>query len=198
MQHFSPENISVMTGRAVTKVDKEFVVITGAAGKQSIGCDFVLWAAGIKPSELVFTPKVEKNSGFLVVDEYLRIQGLQNVFAVGDCALVKDKNGGYVPWLAQAAVAEGKIAASNIVAAVNNHSLQTFVLKSKGFILPIGKGVAVADLVLPVIKARLFFDGFPAWWLNRTIYLLNMLAPRHKLKVAWLWMLGLFRKRIVN
>lgn len=187
------EKIQLLAGAAVTEVRKGFVSVEGSSGKKRIDCDMAVWAAGIRPSELRFVPKAGKSHGNVVVNSCLQLPIFPNVFAVGDCALAKSPDGTIVPWLAQSAVQEGRIAAANIVAAIRGKPQQKFVFRPKGLILPVGKGAALADISM--LGFDFFFDGFLAWWLNRTIYLMNMLSLRHKLKVAWLWTLGLFKGR---
>ena len=54
--------------------------------------------------------------GRVPVDEYLRVAGLDSVWAIGDCAAAPDPRGGICPPTAQHAVRQGPVAARNIAA----------------------------------------------------------------------------------
>ncbi len=182
----SRKNIRLLLGTAVLKVGKNFVV-TDKSGK--IPADLIIWAAGVKPASIAVTPAIELPGGFFPVDRCLRLKGYKNVFAVGDCAFAANPDGSAIPQLAQSAAEEGKFVANNVLAAIRDKPLKEFVFRQKGFMLPFGKGRAVAEV------GSLIFDGFFAWWLNRTVYLFNMFSLSHKLYVLWRWNVGLFQKR---
>ena len=54
--------------------------------------------------------------GRVPVDEHLRVQGMDSVWAIGDCAAAPDPRGGLCPPTAQHAVRQGPVAARNIAA----------------------------------------------------------------------------------
>lgn len=183
---FNKEKISLLLGTGVVKVGKNFV-ITDA--KQKIPADLVVWTAGVKPCPVDVIPKTTVQNGFFPVDSYLRLNDYKDVFAVGDCALAKNQDGSLVPQLAQSAREEGVVASENILADINKKPLKKFFFNQKGVIIPLGKGHAIADI------KGFVFSGFFAWWLNRTVYLMNMFGFFHKLYVVLNWTIGLFRKR---
>ncbi|HKI66624.1 MAG TPA: FAD-dependent oxidoreductase [Solirubrobacterales bacterium] len=77
----------------------------------------VVWTAGVSPH-----PSLRKLSlplderGRAPVDDHLRVQGLDAVWAIGDCAAAPDPRGGLCPPTAQHAVRQGPVAARNIAA----------------------------------------------------------------------------------
>ncbi len=183
---FSVKNVKLLADRAVVEVGIGFVVTDKG---EKIPADVLVWAAGVKPASIDVTPALELPKGYFPVDSFLRLQGYENVFAIGDCSFAKNPGGFQIPQLAQSASEEGKFVAHNVLASVSKMPLKRFMFRQKGFLLPLGKGRAVAEI------KGVSFDGFFAWWLNRTIYLANMFTLSHKLYVAWNWTLGLFRKR---
>ena len=54
--------------------------------------------------------------GRVPVDDHLRVQGMDSVWAIGDCAAAPDPRGGVCPPTAQHAVRQGPVAARNIAA----------------------------------------------------------------------------------
>src|SRR5712691_1292135 len=77
----------------------------------------VVWTAGVAPHPSLRTLSVPLDErGRVPVDEYLRVEGLERVWAVGACAAVPNPDGGISPGTAQQAVLQGPVAARNIAA----------------------------------------------------------------------------------
>ena len=114
------------------------------------------------------------------------VEGYPGVWALGDCAVIPDENGGYQPPTAQHASREGKVLAHNIVASVCGDDLIPFRFKTLGLLASIGRRTGVARIL------GFNFSGFVAWWLWRTIYLLKLPRFEKKLRVALDWTLDVF------
>jgi NADH dehydrogenase FAD-containing subunit len=67
------------------------------------------------------------------------IKGHPGVWALGDCAMIPDEQGGYQPPTAQHASREGKVLAHNIVASVRGDALRPFRFKTLGLLASIGR-----------------------------------------------------------
>lgn len=186
LKRLAKEKIQVITNALVTKVTTEGIEINK---KQKIKTNTVIWTSGVKPTVIPTKPKITNDRGFFVVDKYLRLQGHKNVYALGDCAYITNRDGKQVPALAQAAVRAAKVAAKNVLHEINNMPLEVFSFKSSGVLVSVGKRFAVADL------HGFRFKGFFAWWLWRTIYLTKLIGWRNKLQVAYDWTLNLFFSR---
>jgi NADH dehydrogenase len=130
--------------------------------------------------------------GRLQADEFLHLQGRDDVWALGDCAQIPDGHGGTSPPTAQFATRQGDVAAANITAALAGRPLAPFRHKSQGQLATLGHRSAVAMI------GRLRIAGFPAWWLWRTIYLLKLPRLDRKLRVVIEWTLDLFFPRDLN
>ena len=93
-------------------------------GGSTIDSENVIWTAGNRPNLGIEAPglPVDERTG-IKVDEFLRVEGHENVWAIGDCAAVQDvraeQDGKIVPPTAQAAVQEGHVVARNILAAID-------------------------------------------------------------------------------
>ena len=116
----------------------------------------------------------------------MTVEGFSSVWALGDCAVIPDQQGGYYPPTAQHASREGKVLAHNIVASVRGEALRPFQFKTLGLLASIGRRTGVARIL------GINFSGFAAWWLWRTIYLLKLPRLEKKLRVALDWTLDLF------
>ena len=122
----------------------------------------------------------------ITVDRTLRVEGTDNVWALGDCALVPTPDGaGACPPTAQHALRQGRTVAHNIVAAIRGGDPKTFDFKGLGQMGALGHHSAVAEIMGVKIS------GFLAWWLWRTIYLMKLPGWGRRLKVATSWTLDL-------
>ena len=122
----------------------------------------------------------------ITVDRTLRVEGTDNVWALGDCALVPTPDGaGACPPTAQHALRQGRTVAHNIVAAIRGGEPKTFDFKGLGQMGALGHHSAVAEIMGVKIS------GFLAWWLWRTIYLMKLPGWGRRLKVATSWTLDL-------
>ena len=77
----------------------------------------VVWTAGVAPQPILRELNLPLDDrGRVPVDDHLRVQGLDSVWAIGDCAAAPDPRGGLCPPTAQHAVRQGPVAARNIAA----------------------------------------------------------------------------------
>lgn len=138
------------------------------------------------PHPIVDALDVEKGrGGKLKVTPYMQVEGTDNVWALGDCALVPAPDGGFSPPTAQHAIRQGKTAATNIVAAIRGGERKAFDFKGLGKMGALGHRSAVAEVF------GVNISGFLAWWMWRTIYLMKLPGWGRRLKVATSWTLDL-------
>jgi NADH dehydrogenase len=138
------------------------------------------------PNPLVATLPIKKERGRIVVDAHLQVPEVPGLWAVGDCAAVRDaRTGEYCPPTAQHATREAACAARNIVATLRGGRPEPFAFTALGKMGSLGRRSAVAE----VCGVKL--SGFLAWWLWRTIYLLKLPGLDRKLRVATDWTLDL-------
>src|SRR5919202_63686 len=74
----------------------------------------IVWAGGVRVSPLVTSLTLPQQRGRLVVDQFFRVAGRDDVFAVGDAAYV-EWQGRPLAQLAQVAVLEAPTLADNLV-----------------------------------------------------------------------------------
>lgn len=179
--------VEVLTNTAVVGVDeKSFALSTG----ERIPTRTVIWGAGVAPNPLLAGFNLPKERGRLRVNEYLEVEGLSNVWALGDCAyILNPKTGQPHPPTAQHAVREGKRAARNIAAAFGRGERQPFDYDTMGQMAIVGERTGVADVM------GLRFSGFIAWFLWRTYYLMRVPQLEKRLRVVMDWTLDLFFTR---
>ena len=154
------------------------------ANGEAIPSNVLIWTSGVTAKEVPGLPaEVIARGRRIQVDAYNRVQGTQNIFAIGDiCLQTTDENfpKGH-PQVAQVAIQQGKLLAENLKRLQNNQPLQAFAYHDKGTMAIISKYKAVADL------PKLFFKGFFAWLVWLFIHIIPLVGFRNKMKLAFSW-----------
>ncbi len=138
------------------------------------------------PNPLIDTLDLPKERGRLKADSSLLVMGTDNVWALGDCALVPMTDGGICPPTAQFAIRQASTAAHNIVSTFRGGERKSFQFKELGKLAVLGHRSAVAQVM------GINVSGFLAWFLWRTIYLMKLPGWGRRLKVAASWTFDLF------
>jgi NADH dehydrogenase len=144
----------------------------------------VIWAAGVQGDTvngLKDTCIVERGNR-IVVDEFNKVKGYENVFAIGDIAsMSSEKYPKGHPMMAQPALQQGKLLSKNIVALLQNKPLKAFKYHDKGSMATIGRNKAVVDL--PNWK----FQGIFAWFVWMFVHLFSLIGFRNRAIVFLNW-----------
>lgn len=183
-------DIEVMTNALAQEVTDDRVKLRDG---REISSENVIWTAGTRPSamvEKIGVPLVEKTNGARV-DQYFRVEGYDNVWALGDNASIPNGEGGYVPPNAQAAVKEGSCLAENILAKIDGEGLKPFEYKSQGQLIDLGSQFAVNDVF------GVKFSGRLAAFFWRAAYLSRLESPQNRVRQAIDWVLELFTRPTV-
>ncbi len=144
----------------------------------------VICTIGTRPNALVEHLALPTQRGRIETAADLSVPGPPGLWAIGDCALVKNAaNGEFSPPTAQFAVAEARQLAANLAARLAGRPTRPFAYESKGMMATTGHMRGVAQ----VFGLRL--SGLPAWLLWRAYYLMRMPTFGRKLRiwVEWSW-----------
>ena len=146
----------------------------------------IFWAAGTSAPRVVRElPLEHARNGSLIVDDYLRVLGRPEVFAIGDAAWVIDPASGQgVPPTAQAAQGQGKYVANAIAGAIAGKDAGPYKYTTLGHLSLLGKRTGVAEV------GPLTFSGFPAWVVWHGAYLLRINSWRKRLRLLDDWALA--------
>lgn len=145
--------------------------------------EMVIWTAGITGESFVFKskePAMGPGNRF-VVDEFNRVEGVDDIFALGDICIHTDNE--YprgCPQLAQVAIQQAKTLAYNLKKGV---FIKAFRYKDKGTMATVGRNRAVCDL------KHLHMYGRPAWFTWMVVHLMSLLGMKNKITVliTWIW-----------
>jgi NADH dehydrogenase len=152
----------------------------------------VVWTAGVAPQPILKDLNLPLDErGRIPVDDHLRVQGMDAVWAIGDCAAAPDPRGGTCPPTAQHAVRQGPVAARNIAAELGIGTAEPFEYRSEASFVNLGRYKAVGKI------GDRTFRGFPAWWLARSYHMSQIPGPARKARAVLDWTAGLpFRRDI--
>ncbi|MBI4546671.1 MAG: FAD-dependent oxidoreductase [Ignavibacteriae bacterium] len=187
IKHFERQKIEVLTKSGVVKVDAEQVFLQDGS---TVPYGLLIWSTGIGSTLLVQSLAVLKDKhARIVVDQYLRIQGFTNLYALGDCATFHDR---MLPATAQVAQQEGRYVARALNRLAKGKQLEPFRYKDWGMLAYIGSHRALADLA--AVKGR----GFATWLFWRSVYLTRLVSFKNKILVVLDWMKTLIFGRDIS
>ncbi|MBA4536016.1 NAD(P)/FAD-dependent oxidoreductase [Bacillus aquiflavi] len=112
---------------------------------EEIKANTVVWAAGVRGNSIIEKSGFEAMRGRVKVEKDLRAPGFEDVFIIGDCALIinEEINRPYPP-TAQIAIQQGEVCAHNLVALVRNKAeLTLFKPDIKGTVCSLGEDDAI-------------------------------------------------------
>jgi NADH:quinone reductase (non-electrogenic) len=177
--------IEVLTGAGTKSATGTAVELTDG---RIIPTSTIVATIGNGPHRLVEALGLDMHWGRIRTDRFMRVPGLDGVWALGDSALIPlvDNPGEdpahYATQTAQFAVREGRQMADNIVAKIEGKALKPFAYTSKGSLASLGMSKAVADVY------GIKLSGTLAWLLWRGFYLsfLPGFAAKFRVGVTWL------------
>lgn len=178
--------VDIQFGKMVTDYRDHKVVMKDGT---EIPTRTFLWVSGIRANAMPGIDESHLGRGFrFKVDEYNRIPGVENVFAIGDqCLQTSDAaypNGH--PQVAQVAIQQAKNLAKNlklIDQGADSSALTAFHYKNLGSMATIGRNKAVVEI------GKFRSQGFFAWVLWLVVHLRSILGVKNKMMVLlnWLW-----------
>ncbi len=171
--------------------------VTGYDGKTvttNTDVDFetatLVWAAGVKGVEIkgLNAKDLLVAGSRIPVDEYNRVKGYNNIFAVGDvaCMQTKDAPKGH-PMMAQPAMQQGRNLGENLVRLLEDSPLEPFVYRDKGSMATIGRNKAVVDM------KNIRFQGVFAWFVWMFVHLFFLIGFRNRMVVFVNWVYNYVR-----
>lgn len=179
-----------------SKIEEYESGVLRTANGRELKAETVIWTAGVRPSPLVGQIPVEADDESdderVPTNRFLQVKGYDNLWAVGDCARVRDSEDGHVhPPTAQHAVRQGRGVADNVWSALHDGELKPFSYRGRGMLATLGRHRGIGQ----VRGVRL--AGFAAWFAWRTYYLLALPRWERRIRVAIDWTLDLIFKRDV-
>jgi len=174
--------VEVITNTAVTNYDGKTVELSD--GKKIIS-NTLIWTAGIKGNIINgLNSDILGKGNRIKVNRYNQIQGYENIFALGDIALMtEEKYPNGHPQVAQVAIQQARLLAKNLLRIQFNKPLQPFKYKNFGSMATIGRNRAVVDF--PFVR----FQGIFAWFVWMFVHLMSIVGVKNRLLlfINWFW-----------
>ena len=145
----------------------------------------IYWVAGVKANSIEGLPQAAYGPGNrLNVDVFNKVTGTNNVFAIGDTALMisEDYPRGH-PQVVQPAIQQAKLLVQNLNNIEKGLPLKPFVYHNKGSMATVGRNNAIVEL------KNIRFGGFPAWAVWLFIHLMSIVGVKNRLFIFidWMW-----------
>ena len=146
----------------------------------------LVWTAGVRANPVLGTlgfPLDER--GRVRVDSTLRVEGRENVWALGDCAAVPNQKTGTIdPPTSQHALRQARRLARNL-----QGDEKPYGYRMLGQVATLGRHRGIAEVL------GVHLRGFPGWWVTRTYHLFQLPLFSRKLRVVADWTVALFFRR---
>ena len=174
--------VQVLTGTAVKDYDGETVYLNNETTLKS-RC--LIWSAGVKGAVIPgISEQVALVNNRLHVDEFNRVAGTQNVFAIGDIACMNsdDLPKGH-PQVAPVAMQQAQLLAKNLQLLLTGKPLKAFKYLDKGSMATVGRHLAVAEM------GRVKYRGLTAWLIWMLVHLMSVIGLKNRLFILinWVW-----------
>lgn len=164
--------IDIRTKTMIKEVKKDAVIV--GEEKEEIKAGTIVWTGGVQANRIVGESGFELTKGKVNVDSTLRAPNYDDVFILGDCAWVMNKETGRpYPPTAQIAIQEADVCAHNIRTLVFGGTLREFKFDNKGTVASLGGSEAMGTI----------FDGHKLYGLQAKM-MKNVIDDRY------LFMLG--------
>ncbi|EEB06498.1 NADH dehydrogenase [Schizosaccharomyces japonicus yFS275] len=173
VKHFADSGINIQTRTALKEATKEelHVEVTDDQGnktKKTIPYGLLVWAGGNKPRQLtqslISSLPEQTNRRGLMIDDFMQVKGLKDVWAIGDCTTTQ--------FAATAQVAEQQ----GIYLGQQLNKLARLTFKD------------VESLQQTPVIQNLSAHGLPAFYFWRATYLSELDTIRNRTNVAFDWM----------
>ncbi|KAJ2461502.1 NADH:ubiquinone oxidoreductase [Coemansia sp. RSA 2424] len=192
--------IDLLTGTTVKEVgERTLTVRNSASGSETeIPYGTIVWAAGICARQFAHTlrakvPDVQTSGRGLIIDDYLRVRGTEDIWALGDCTVSKNAPLAQVAsqqgkWLAKAFNSMAKDDKGGVTAkgsCLSAAKTAPFVYSSNGSLAYIGGERAIAEL--PFFNKSILAGGplTSVFW--KAYCLWELSSVRSSLSVATDW-----------
>ena len=183
-EQLARRGVDIRVSTTLEAAGEDFVTLSDGS---RIETSILVWTAGVRPHPLLAElglPLGER--GRVLVEPTLRVQGRQNVWALGDCARVPNEAtpGLPDPPTCQHALRQARRLAKNI-----QGEIRPYRYRMLGQVATLGRHKGIADVMGVPLR------GFPGWWVTRSYHLLQLPLPSRKLRVVTDWTVALFFRR---
>ena len=185
--------VSVQTRTAVADIRPGQVAVRRGEIYETIPCQTVLWAAGVRASHLgaalarCGVATLDRGGRVIVQDDF-SIADHPEIFVIGDLASYTPGGGKPLPGIAPVAQQAGRYVAKVIGARLTGKTLPRFKYRDRGSMAIVGRATAIADL------AGVHLAGFTAWLAWLFVHLMQLVEFENRVLVLVQWGWFYFRR----
>jgi NADH:ubiquinone reductase (H+-translocating) len=176
--------VEIHVGTTLESFDGREAVLSNG---ERIRTHTLVWTAGVKASPLLGDLELPLDErGRVRVDSFLRVEGRERLWSLGDCAAVPNAAtpGQVDPPTCQHALRQARRLAKNLVS-----EPQPYAYRMLGQVATLGRYKGIADVL--GIRIR----GFPGWFVTRSYHLFQLPLLTRKARVVVDWTTSLFFRR---
>ncbi len=192
LAHFAKKSlerkgVSIHLNERVTDIQIQKVLTDRA----SYDSETIIWSASVVSAGADSWLNADSDrGGRIYVDAYLKIQGRENIFAIGDASHYALQNGLSLPGLAAVAKQQGKYVAQYLYCRIGEKKPKKFKYIDLGIMAIISKKAAIAKLRNLEVKGRV---GWLMWGIVHIYFLMSL---KNKVAVFCNWCSYFFFKRL--
>ena len=176
--------VDIRVGTTLESVDPHEAVLSDG---DRIVTSTLVWTTGARPHPLVaqFGLPLDER-GRVKVDSTFRVEGLEHIWALGDCARVPNEAtpGEPDPPTSQHALRQARQLAKNL-----RGEPEPYRYRMLGQVATLGRHKGIAEVF------GLHFRGFLGWWITRSYHLYQLPLLSRKLRVVTDWTVALLFRR---
>ena len=172
--------VKVLLNTAVKELAHRKIFLKNGTSLQS---EVTIWAAGVKGADAMKDLNLPIEANRVAVEPTMQVKNYPYLWALGDIAGAKGKDGAALPMVAPVAIQQGKFIAKQIKRISQNKKLEHFKYLDKGSMATIGRNKAV-------VQVRWFKLAGPlAWLVWLWLHLFYLLGGRNKIGTMadWTW-----------
>lgn len=177
--------VNVWLGTAVTGYDGNEIELNNGL---KIRSNTVIWTAGVKGNPVDgLAPQYFGPGNRIRVDDYCRVNGLENIYVIGDlaCQVQPGYPKGH-PMVAPVAIQQGQLVANNLIRTLKGKEPEAFRYFDKGTMATVGRNKAVME------SKGIRMGGFIAWLAWLFVHIITLIGFRNKLVVILGWIYNYF------
>jgi NADH dehydrogenase len=186
--------VEIRLGTGLKAVSADAVVVENKATRQTetLTTRTTIATVPAGPHQLLASLPFPKDKGRIIVDQHTEVSDWPRVWALGDCAAIKQIDGHLSPPTAQHALRQAKTCAKNIVASFRGTPKMIFSFTGLGKLGSLGRRSAVAEIF------GIHLKGIIAWLLWRGVYVTKFPGFDGQLRLIADWFLDTLLPRDIT
>ena len=172
--------VKVLLNSAVKELQHRKVLLKDGRTLQS---EITIWAAGVKGADAMKELNLPVEANRVAVEPTMQVKNYPYIWALGDIAGAKGKDGSALPMVAPVAIQQGKFIAKQIKRITEGKKLEAFKYLDKGSMATIGRNKAIVQV------KGIKIAGALAWLIWLWLHLFYLLGGRNKIGTMadWTW-----------